>query len=320
MIVVTGGAGFIGCNFVEKLNSQGIDKILIVDDLGSNDKWKNLRDKSFADYIHKDAFLEKLTTGKFEKEIDGIVHLGACSSTTERDAEYLMRNNYQYSKSLASWALERDVRFVYASSAATYGLGENGFSDAHEAVAGLKPLNMYGYSKQLFDLWTIKSGAIKDILGVKFFNVYGPNEHHKEEMRSVACKAYEQIRDNGSISLFKSYNSKYRDGEQKRDFIYVKDCAEVLLQFLTSQNLTGIFNLGTSQARSFNSLAKAVFSAMGKPVKINYIDMPEEIRPNYQYFTEADMSKLETFSDKLEFTSLEDGVRDYVENHLKSEI
>ena len=193
MIVVTGGAGFIGCNFVEKLNSQGIDKILIVDDLGSNDKWKNLRDKSFADYIHKDAFLEKLTTGKFEKEIDGIVHLGACSSTTERDAEYLMRNNYQYSKSLASWALERDVRFVYASSAATYGLGENGFSDAHEAVAGLKPLNMYGYSKQLFDLWTIKSGAIKDILGVKFFNVYGPNEHHKEEMRSVACKAYEQI-------------------------------------------------------------------------------------------------------------------------------
>ena len=318
MIVVTGGAGFIGSVFLAKLNSLGISDILVVDDLGETDKWKNLNGKQFTDYLHKDQFIDRIRADQLDLNISGVMHLGACSSTTEKDAEYLISNNYHYTKDLATWAISKGIRFVYASSAATYGAGEHGFSDNHEIINNLRPLNMYGYSKQMFDLWALKTGAIRDILGVKFFNVYGPNEYHKEDMKSVVCKAYHQITETGSLKLFKSHVDQYQDGEQLRDFIYVKDCAEVLMQFLNSSTLNGIFNLGTGKARSFKDLGKAVFSALNVEEKIDYMDMPEKIRPNYQYFTEADMTKLSSISDKLAFTSLEDGVKDYVDNFLSN--
>ena len=318
MYIVTGGAGFIGSCFLSKLNSAGIDDILVVDNLGTSEKWKNLRGKRFTDYVHKKDFLEQIEKGSFFKKIDAIVHLGACSSTTELNAEYMMQNNFHYSKVLAAYALKNNIRFVYASSAATYGDGELGFSDADEGMEKLRPLNVYGYSKQLFDLWALKTGASKKIAGYKFFNVYGPNEYHKGDMMSVICKAHEQISATGKLKLFKSYRSDYADGEQKRDFIYVKDCSEVLYETLKVPSICGIFNLGTGHARSWNDLARATFAAMGTETKIDYIEMPEVLRGRYQYFTEAKMEKLRSAAMKKQFTPLEDGVKDYVQGYLSA--
>jgi len=316
MIVVTGGAGFIGSVFVAKLNAEGRDDIIVVDDLGSSQKWRNLVNRRYVDFFHKSTFLEMVVSNRIHFPIEAIVHLGACSSTTERDAGYLMENNYHYSSFLLDWALARRVRFIYASSAATYGDGSRSFSDEDAATQGLRPINMYGYSKQLFDLRVLREGLQDRVAGVKFFNVFGPNEYHKGDMTSVVFKAFDQIREMGKVRLFKSYKPEYGDGEQKRDFVYVKDCADVLWWLLCHSEANGIFNLGTGQARTWNDLVSAVFAAMDRPSRIDYIEMPEALRGQYQYFTEARMEKLGAAGCPVAFSPLEEGVGDYVKNHL----
>ena len=318
MIVITGGAGFIGSAFVWRLNQEGIDDILIIDSLGTDDKWKNLVNLRFADYIHKDAFLRMICDDRVPFDVSAIVHMGACSSTTERDADYLWNNNYLYTKTLAEWSLQRGIRFIYASSAATYGDGTQGFSDDHSKINILKPINMYGYSKQLFDLWALKNHVENKIAGIKFFNVFGPNEYHKADMTSVIFKAFHQIKETGKVRLFKSYLPKYPDGGQLRDFVYVKDCLNVMWWLFNNPAANGIFNLGTGKARTWNDLIKAVFAAMGIKTNIEYIEMPESLRNQYQYFTEAQMSKLKKAAGcPVVFSPLEDSVRDYVVNYLQ---
>ncbi|HNY51407.1 MAG TPA: ADP-glyceromanno-heptose 6-epimerase [Smithella sp.] len=317
MIIVTGGAGFIGSAFVWKLNQEGIDNIVIVDRLGTSDKWKNLVNLRFVNYIHKDDFLEMIDTDMVPFEIDAIIHMGACSSTTERDADYLWHNNYAYTKILAEWALERDIRFIYASSAATYGDGGKGFADNHKTIEDLKPINMYGYSKQVFDLWVLRQKLEHRMAGIKFFNVFGPNEYHKGDMSSVIFKAFHQIKETGKVRLFKSYHKEYEDGGQMRDFVYVKDCVNVMWWLFKNPRANGIFNVGTGKARTWNDLIRAVFSAMKRKTNIEYIDMPEALRNQYQYFTEAEMGKLKKAGCTVKFSSLEDSVRDYVVNYLQ---
>jgi len=318
--IVTGGAGFIGSAFVWKLNSEGINDILVVDNLGETEKWKNLVNRSYADYVHKEDFRHMLDEDILSADsIEAVVHLGACSSTTERDADYLMENNFHYTCDLAQWALSHDIRFVYASSAATYGNGSQGFGDDLDGIDRLQPINMYGYSKQLFDQWAIRRGLIDRIAGVKFFNVFGPNEYHKGDMTSVVFKSFRQIMDTGRVRLFKSHSPDYADGGQMRDFVYVKDCVDVLWAFVRHPGINGIFNLGTGRARTWNDLVKAVFSAMNLLPQIDYIDMPESLRGQYQYFTEAKMEKLQAAGLGAEFHTLEEAVADYVRNHLQAD-
>ncbi len=315
MWVITGGAGFIGSALLWKLNQEGISNLLVVDFLENSEKWKNLRLRRFADYLEAGDFKDRLLSGRLPK-IEGIVHLGACSSTTETNASYLIQNNFEYTKALAQWALARTARFIYASSAATYGDGQFGYTTDHATTETLLPLNMYGYSKHLFDLWALRHNVQKKMVGIKFFNVYGPNEYHKGDMRSMVSKAYDQIQKDGKIRLFKSYKSEIRDGEQRRDFYYVKDAVNVVYEFMKGKSSGGLYNLGAGKARSWNDLANAVFCALGKAPRIDYIEMPEALRAKYQYYTEADMSwrKKSTPS-----TSLEDGVKDYVQNYLAKE-
>lgn len=317
MHILTGGAGFIGSCFLARLNAEGIDDILVVDNLGQTEKWKNLSGKRFQDYVHKRELLTRVEEDRLPKKITSIIHLGACSSTTETNAEYMLENNYRYSRVLAEWALKKGVRMIYASSAATYGDGALGFSDRDDECDKLRPLNVYGYSKQLFDQWALRSGASKKLAGLKFFNVFGPNEYHKGDMMSVVCKAFDQIGANGKLKLFKSYRPDYGDGEQRRDFIYVKDCCDVIQWLLQTPSVAGIFNLGTGQARSWNDLAHAVFSAMGRRPNIEYIEMSESLRPRYQYFTEAAMEKLRQAGYRQPFRTLEEGVEDYVKSYLE---
>ncbi len=319
MIVVTGGAGFIGSAMVSKLNENGETDILIVDELSTSIKWKNLVRKRFTDYIHKDHFLEMLLNDRLPK-IEAIVHMGANSSTTEKDVDHLMENNYRYTRVLAEWSMRKKVRFIYASSGATYGDGSLGFSDDYELVQKLVPLNAYGYSKQMFDLWLLRNQLENKVVGVKFFNVFGPNEYHKDDMKSLVCKAYYQIQENGKIRLFKSYKPEYKHGEQVRDFVYIKDCTEVLWWFLKNPKVNGIFNLGTGKARTWNDLAAAVFSALNLQTSIEYSEMPESIRNAYQYHTEAAIAKLERAGCPVQFRSLEDSVKDYVRNYLHPEL
>jgi ADP-L-glycero-D-manno-heptose 6-epimerase len=316
VIIVTGGAGFIGSAFIWKLNNEGIENILVVDELGKTEKWKNLAGRRFIDYIHKDEFLKNLSDSNKYKEIKAVIHMGACSSTTENDADFLMYNNYRYTRELAQWALAKNVRFIYASSAATYGDGLLGFSDEDEATLELKPLNIYGYSKHLFDLWALQNNALDKIAGLKFFNVFGPNEFHKDDMVSMAFRAFHQILQSGKVKLFKSYISEYKDGEQMRDFVYIKDVVEIIWWLMQKPDVNGLFNLGTGKARSWNEMVKAIFSALGINHKIEYIDMPESIRNRYQYFTEAKMEKLESAGCSYKFMSLEDAVNDYVLGYL----
>lgn len=318
MIVVTGGAGFIGSAVVWKLNQQGLERILIVDNLSTSDKWRNLAHLAFDDYLHKDEFLRRLESGRLGLQPQAIVHLGACSSTTERNADYLLANNFRYTRTIAEWCLARNVRFVYASSAATYGDGRHGYDDRDAITPLLRPLNQYGYSKHLFDLWALRSGALRSIVGLKFFNVFGPNEYHKGDMTSVVFKAFHQIRATGRVQLFKSYRPDYPDGGQQRDFVYVKDCADVIWWLLNS-SIGGLFNLGTGQARCWNELASAVFAAMSRPAAIDYVEMPEALQGRYQYFTQADMRKLASTGCRLNVHSLEDAVRDYVVNYLQAD-
>jgi ADP-L-glycero-D-manno-heptose 6-epimerase len=316
MIIVTGGAGFIGSAFVSKLNAEGHGDIIIVDELGTDEKWKNLVKRRYADYLHKDAFLSLVEAEQVPFPVEAVIHMGACSSTTERDADYLMENNFDYTCRLAEWALAKRIRFIYASSAATYGDGAKGFSDDDETTCGLRPINMYGYSKQIFDLKVLREGIADKVAGIKFFNVFGPNEYHKGDMTSVIFKAFRQIRDTGKVRLFKSYKSEYPDGGQMRDFVYVKDCVEILWWLLNHKDVNGIFNLGTGRARTWNDLIGAVFAALNLPPEIEYIEMPETIRGQYQYFTEAKMEKLRAAGCPVVFRPLEETVADYVNAHL----
>ncbi len=316
MIIVTGGAGFIGSALIAGLNKCGFEDIIVVDELGTDERWKNLRRLKFADYLEKDDFINLVIDNDPCISADAVLHMGACSSTTETDCSYLINNNYQYTKELCNWALENDARFIYASSAATYGNGEKGFSDDMELIPSLEPLNMYGYSKHIFDKWAIKSGAIDNIVGLKFFNVFGPNEYHKANMISFVLRAYRQISENGGVKLFKSHRPDYTDGGQVRDFVYIKDVVDMTLFFLDNPDANGIFNIGTGQSRSWNDLAVAVFEAMGREPQIEYIPMPEILRGKYQYFTEADITKLHKAGYNKPFTSLENAVTDYVQNYI----
>ncbi len=317
MIIVTGGAGFIGSVLVWKLNLSGRDDVIIVDRLGQDEKWKNLNGLKYADIYHKDEFYEIINKSSFPYSVDSVIHLGACSSTTEKDADYLLFNNFKYSQAVARFALENDARFIYASSAATYGDGSNGYKDDEESLEKLRPLNMYGYSKQMFDLWVKENNLLDKVVGLKYFNVFGPNEYHKGEMRSVVHKAFEQALNSGRVKLFKSYNENYKDGEQMRDFIYVKDAVNMTLFFLYNKSVNGIFNIGTGKARTWNDLVASLFKALDMPVNIDYIDMPGYLRNKYQYFTQADVSKIVDAGFDIKKTySLEEGVEDYVKNYL----
>jgi len=311
-ILLTGGAGFIGSSLLWRLNAAGIRDIIVVDHLGKSEKWKNLVQKSFEDYFEKDKFLDYLESGRLNKKIDAVIHLGACTSTTEKDATYMMENNYVYSRRVAEWALKNRKRFLYASSAATYGAGDEGYSDRDELTLRLKPLNIYGYSKHLFDLWVLRNKLQRGFVGFKFFNVFGPNEGHKGDMMSMVNKGYHQIKKTGKISLFKSHKSGYKDGGQKRDFVYIKDAVEMIYYFLRHPNKTGIFNIGTGNARTWNDLADALFSALGMKTNIEYFDMPEALMGKYQYFTQADLGKLKAAAPGHKFFDLKDAVKDYV--------
>ncbi len=315
-VLVTGGAGFIGSALVWGLNQRGVDDIFIVDRLGSGEKWKNLKNLRYADYCEKGDFLSYLEKGVFAgHRFNAILHLGACSSTTETDASYLIKNNYEFSQALASYAESQHSRFIYASSAATYGDGEEGFVDNVSDIEQLRPLNMYGYSKQMFDLWLKRKGWLDHMVGLKFFNVFGPNEYHKGSMRSFILKSFEQIRATGKVQLFKSHRADYKDGEQLRDFIYVKDAVDMTLHFLDRKD-GGLFNIATGIARSWNDLVKATFTAMDLPVKIDYVDMPDSIRNQYQYFTRGDITKLRLCGYDKQIRTLEESVEDYVKNYL----
>jgi ADP-L-glycero-D-manno-heptose 6-epimerase len=320
VIIVTGGAGFIGSVCVWRLNQAGIDDIIIVDHLGTGagEKWKNLVPLLFRDYCDRAEFITRLESGEFKNDIDVLFHFGACSSTTESDAGYLMENNYRYSMRIGRWwDTHRGTRFIYASSAATYGSGAQGYSDNEKNLQLLRPLNMYGYSKHLFDLHAQKCGWLSEIVGLKYFNVFGPNENHKGDMRSVINKAYPVLRDKGKMSLFESHRPDYKHGEQRRDFIYVKDAVEMTLFFMDrGRTVAGIYNIGTGAARSWNDVAHAMFAAAGRPPRIDYIPMPEVLRDKYQYSTQADIKKLRDAGCSHECRPLEDTVNEYIQQYL----
>jgi len=315
LIIVTGGAGFIGSGIIRELNNQGKTNILVVDDLGHDDKWKNLVGKKFYDIIGIDHLFDWLE--EMGETIGGCIHLGANSSTVEKDADHLLDNNYRYTQMLATWCVEHDVRFVYASSAATYGDGLSGFSDDHSKLYDYRPLNMYGYSKHLFDLWALEHDLLDQIVGLKYFNLFGPNEWHKGRMMSAVVKFTDQIKEQGHVKLFASSEpNKFGDGDQVRDFLYVKDAAKMTIGFLEN-DAGGIFNIGSGTPNTWNRLAKATFNALDKPTNIEYIPMPEDLLGKYQNYTCADMQKsIEVLGQLTQPTELEDAVEDYVCKHL----
>lgn len=317
MIVVTGAAGFIGSAIVAKLNDRDIKDLILVDHLTENPlKNENFKGKKYSQYYEKKDFLGLVQANRLPPGIDTIIHMGACSSTTLQDAQYFETNNFLYTQKLAQWALAHKVRFIYASSAATYGDGSIGYRDDDATVRKCQPLNLYGASKQKFDLWALNQGLLDEMVGLKFFNVFGPNEYHKGDMRSVVAKAYQRVVDEGKMVLFKSYKKEYKDGEQRRDFIYIKDAVDIVLYFLDNPRINGIFNAGTGKSRTWNDLAGALFQAVGKKADIQYVEMPEILRGRYQYFTEADMAKLRKAGYQKSFSKLEGAVKDYV-SYLK---
>jgi ADP-L-glycero-D-manno-heptose 6-epimerase len=314
-ILVTGGAGFIGSALVWALNRRGCENIVVCDILGTNEKWRNLAPLRFADYVEAADLLPRLQNGALGK-FDLVLHMGACSATTEKDATYLIKNNYEFTKDLCAWSLAGKARFVYASSAATYGDGSAGMEDDDTKLDILRPLNIYGYSKQLFDLHAKRAGFLKKIVGLKYFNVFGPNEDHKGDMRSLVHKSFAQVQNENVIRLFKSYHKDFRDGEQKRDFLYVKDAVAMTLHLAANKKAGGLFNIGSGEARTWIDLANSVFTALNKKPKIEFIEMPETIRDKYQYFTEANISRLRAAGYKEKASSLESAVADYVQNYL----
>lgn len=317
MIILTGAAGFIGSCMVAELNRQGRTDLVLVDDFSRPKKRPNYREKAYLKKVNRDRFFEWLQ-GR-EGEVEAIVHLGARTDTAEQDVALFDRLNLNYSQAIWRACMLHGIPLIYASSAATYGGGEHGFSDAHGLTPRLKPLNPYGRSKHSFDQWVLQQHEEPPFwAGLRFFNVYGPNEYHKKRMASVIFHAYGQIKKTGGLKLFRSHNPEFSDGEQARDFIYVRDVVRVISWLLASQSQSGIYNLGTGQARTFLDLGRAVFAAMGIEPEISFIDTPEDIRATYQYFTEADMNKLRTAGYDRPFTSLEEGIADYVENYLAS--
>ena len=315
MVVVTGGAGFIGSAIIQALNARGSTDLIVVDEIDHPEKKKNLTSLKYSELQQKDAFLNSVLNRSVPK-VEAIIHMGACSSTTETDEAFLIRNNYNYTRHLAEYALERGIRFIYASSAATYGNGENGYSDDESKLETLEPLNLYGESKQRFDRWAKEQGVLDRMVGLKYFNVFGPNEYHKEDMQSMVRKGFMQAQDTGKIQLFKSYQTEYADGGQERDFLYVKDAVEMTLFFLDHPDLNGIFNVGAGVARNWIDLATAVFKAMGKEPQIEFIDMPDSIRAQYQYHTCAGIEKIRSAGYTRSITSLEDAITDYIQNYL----
>ena len=315
MVVVTGGVGFIGSAIIQALNARGATDFIVVDETDHLEKKKNLTSLKYSELKQKDAFLNSVLNRSVPK-VEAIIHMGACSSTTETDEAFLIRNNYNYTRHLAEYALERGIRFIYASSAATYGNGENGYSDDESKLETLEPLNLYGESKQRFDRWAKEQGVLDRMVGLKYFNVFGPNEYHKEDMQSMVRKGFMQAQDTGKIQLFKSYQTEYADGGQERDFLYVKDAVEMTLFFLDHPDLNGIFNVGAGVARNWIDLATAVFKAMGKEPQIEFIDMPDSIRAQYQYHTCAGIEKIRSAGYTRSITSLEDAITDYIQNYL----
>jgi ADP-L-glycero-D-manno-heptose 6-epimerase len=331
-ILVTGGAGFVGSALVWALNGRGRTDVVVSDYLEADKRWqgqvplaagseakrRNLQPLKFADYVEADVLRARLRAhpGAFGR-FATVFHLGACSSTTETNAAYLADNNVAYTRELAAWALAQGARFIYASSAATYGDGSAGMDDRDDNLARLRPLNLYGRSKQEFDLYAQREGLLARIVGLKYFNVFGPNEDHKGDMRSLVHKAYHQIKAGGAVQLFKSYQPEYRDGEQRRDFLYVKDAVEMTLHFAeTAAGAGGLYNLGSGEAHTWLELVGAIFAALGQPPRIEFIDMPVELRARYQYFTRADIAKLRASGYTKPVTPLAAAVADYVRNHL----
>lgn len=316
MIVVTGAAGFIGSCLVSRLNQAGLYReVIVVDDFYKDRKDANLKGKFIRDWIHRDIFLDWLP--QIPKHIRAVIHLGARTDTTEKDKEVFDRLNLNYSKKLWEVCCQHDIPLIYASSAATYGNGDLGYSDEHSLIPDLQPLNPYGDSKQEFDRWVLQQEKTPPFwAGIKFFNVYGPNEYHKGRMASVVFHAFKKIQATGHMELFRSHRPDYKDGEQSRDFIYVKDVVDVLYHLMQTQPASGIYNLGTGTARSFLDLTRATFTALGAEDRISFIDTPEDIRDTYQYFTQAEMGKLRAAGYEKPFASLEDGISDYVRNYL----
>jgi len=312
MIILTGGAGFIGSCMLWQLNAIGQTDVLVVDSLGSGSKWKNLVGKTYIDIVSKEDFRELMAIGGLE-DVEAVIHMGACSSTTETNADYLYDNNYLYSVDVAEFAFENNARFIYASSAATYGAGERGYCDT---TTDLHPLNMYGYSKHLFDQWIRREGMEGACAGLKFFNVFGPNEYHKGSMASLVSKAVPEIMAHGSVTLFKSNDSAYSDGGQMRDFVYVKDVCKVMTSLLQHPRVNGIMNVGTGKARTWNDLMNAVFAALGRDPVITYIDMPASLSKQYQNYTQADLSTITALLPEMSFGELEETVADYVQGYL----
>ncbi len=320
MKIITGGAGFIGSAICWRLNTLGIDDIIIVDESREGEKGKNLEGIRFREYIDKDDFIRQIRDNSISHKADTLYHMGACSSTTESNMEYLKENNVEYSKSLALWCLKNGARYIYASSGATYGSGEQGFDDDISVIPKLKPINKYGLSKQMFDMWVLENKMDKEIVGLKYFNVFGPNENHKGDMRSMINKTYGQILRTGKLQLFKSLKPEYKDGEQKRDFIYVKDAVDMTIFFDKTlgkgKDKSGIFNVGSGTASTWIELANSIFAALGKEPDIEFIDMPDSIKNQYQYFTQANISKIKYAGYDSKIMALEDSVKDYVLKYL----
>lgn len=322
MIIVTGAAGFIGSAFVWQLNQEGIKDILLVDKLKHEEKWLNIAKREYYDWVDRDELFDWLRVEHNATKVKGIIHMGAISATTETDGDLLMKNNYEYTKKLWEFCTDRNIQYIYASSAATYGSGDDGYEDnidlkGHES---LRPLNKYGYSKKIFDVWALKQeDTPKQWVGLKFFNVYGPQEYHKGRMASMVFHSYNQALKDGFVKLFKSHKEGYKDGEQLRDFVYIKDVVSVMSWLLKNPKVSGIYNLGTGKARSFYDLTLHTLKGGKLAEDIRFVDMPEDLRGRYQYFTEANMDKLKKAGYKKEFYSLEEGVKDYVENYLSKE-
>ena len=317
MIIVTGGAGFIGSALIAKLNERGCEDILVVDEVDHERKQRNLQPLTYADIVGIPEFRTRLGSGDYDDAgVDGVLHMGACSATTELNWEYLQDNNVDYSKELITWCATNNARCVYASSAATYGDGSSGFSDEHSRFEEFEPLNPYGKSKLLVDIWARDEGLLKNCAGARYFNVFGPNEWHKGGMRSVINKKFPEITSGQAFTLFKSDHPDYADGDQERDFIYVDDAAEVSLWLLENPQANGVFNVGTGVARTWNDLASSMYKALDRNEEIIYIDMPANLKNRYQYHTQADVSKLRAAGYSKDFSSLENSIQDYVRNFL----
>lgn len=314
-VLVTGGAGFIGSAVVWGLNRRGCHNVVVVDRLRHSEKWRHLSGLQMSDYLEAEEFWPRIDAGTMDT-FDLVLHLGACSSTTEQNVAYLIRNNYELTKRLAYWALSVGARFVYASSAATYGNGHEGMRDTEPDVTRFRPQNAYGFSKYLFDCHAMKHGLLTKIVGLKYFNVFGPNEDHKGDMRSMVCKAWQQIVERGRVRLFKSYRAEYPDGQQRRDFVYVRDAVAMTLHLAGLERVSGLFNIGSGESHTWLELVTSVFQAMGRDPQIEFVDMPEHLREQYQYFTCAEISKLRETGYSMPVTPLPLAVKEYVMEYL----